>query len=357
MKSKHTDGRPPPTPDPTYQSFLQTQRMTARVPGPVIQASSPEQRLEEVRVVFTEQAKALIAIAERIGEEIIEAVDLILSVHGRVIITGMGKSGIVGQKIASTLSSTGTPSFFVHPGDAFHGDLGMIRSDDVVVLISYSGETEEVLKLLPYLNHIGAPMILLSGGMNSTMATHATLTLDVSVAREACPHNLAPTTSSTATLVMGDALAIALMNTRRFQPKDFAKFHPGGSLGKKLLTHVRDVMHVNYTRLKATDAFIDVMALVTKTRLGLAAVVDEQGKLLGVISDGDMIRAMQPSGRKAYSTLLARDLMTTTPITVADSAMFSEAEQLMRTAGVTSLVAISDDGMPCGIVKVFDMRG
>jgi len=357
MKSKHTDGRPPPTPDPTYQSFLQTQRMTARVPTPLTQPSSPEQRLEEVRVVFTEQAKALIAIAERIGEEIIEAVDLILSVHGRVIITGMGKSGIVGQKIASTLSSTGTPSFFVHPGDAFHGDLGMIRSDDVVVLISYSGETEEVLKLLPYLNHIGAPMILLSGGVNSTMASHATLTLDVSVAREACPHNLAPTTSSTATLVMGDALAIALMNTRRFQPKDFAKFHPGGSLGKKLLTRVRDVMHINYTRLKPTDAFIDVMAMVTKTRLGLAVVGDDDGRLLGVISDGDMIRAMQSSGKKSYRALQARDLMSAIPITVSENAMFSEAERLMQTSAVTSLVAMNDAGMPCGIVKVFDVRG
>jgi arabinose-5-phosphate isomerase len=330
--------------------------MTARVPTPVAQTANPEQRLEEVRVVFREQAKALDVIAARVGAEMIEAVDLILSVHGRVIVTGMGKSGIIGQKIAATLSSTGTPSFFVHPGDAFHGDLGMIRSDDVVVLISYSGETDEVLKLLPYLNHIGAPLILMSGGTSSTLAAHATVTLDVSVAREACPNNLAPTTSSTATLVMGDALAIALMNARCFRPKDFAKFHPGGSLGRKLLTRVRDIMHVNYTRLKPTDKFLDVMSLVTKTRLGLAAVLDAEGKLLGVVSDGDLIRAMQPSGGKPFADMLARDFMTSMPVTVSDSAMFSEAERLMQISAVTSLVAIDDEGFPTGIVKIFDVR-
>jgi arabinose-5-phosphate isomerase len=327
-----------------------------RARTPTVQIANPQQMLDEVRTVFTEQSGALNAVAARVGDEMIEAVELILSVQGRVVVTGMGKSGIIGQKIAATLSSTGTPSFFVHPADAFHGDLGMIRSDDVVVLISYSGETEEVLKLLPYLNHIGAPLILISGGRSSTLAQHARLMLDVFVERETCPNNLAPTTSSTATLVMGDALAIALMNARCFLPADFAKFHPGGSLGRKLLTRVSDVMHVNYTRLKPTDEFMHVMSAVTKTRLGLAVIVDAEGQLLGVISDGDMIRAMQRASDNPFANMLARDFMTSKPITVSETAMFSEAESLMEKSGVTSLVAMNELGRPCGIVKVFDVR-
>jgi arabinose-5-phosphate isomerase len=323
---------------------------------PTVRVANPAQMLDEVRTVFTEQSSALNAVGARIGAEMIEAVELILSVRGRVVVTGMGKSGIIGQKIAATLSSTGTPSFFVHPGDAFHGDLGMICSDDVIVLISYSGETEEVIKLLPYLNHISAPLILVSGGRSSTLAQHARLTLDVSVERETCPNNLAPTTSSTATLVMGDALAIALMNARCFLPADFAKFHPGGSLGRKLLTRVSDVMHINYTRLAPTDEFMHVMSAVTKTRLGLAVIVDAEGQLLGVISDGDMIRAMQRTSDNPFANLMARDFMTSTPITVSETAMFSDAESLMETSGVTSLVAINELGHPCGIVKAFDVR-
>lgn len=328
-----------------------------RARAPAVRVADSAQMIAEVRAVFQGQAASLNAISGRVGAEMVEAVELILAIEGRVVITGMGKSGIIGQKIAATLSSTGTPSFFVHPADAFHGDLGMIRSDDVVVLISYSGETEEVLKLLPYLNHISAPLILISGGRNSTLARHARLVLDVSVEREACPNNLAPTTSSTATLVMGDALAIALMNARCFLPADFAKFHPGGSLGRKLLTRVSDVMHINYSRLKPTDDFMHVMSTVTKTRIGLAVVVDTAGGLVGVISDGDMIRAMQRASSNPCASMLAQDFMTTKPITVAASAMFAEAEGIMEQSGVTSLVAIDEQGLPCGIVKAFDVRG
>jgi arabinose-5-phosphate isomerase len=328
-----------------------------RAGAPAVRVANTEQMIAEVRTVFQEQASSLNAIAARVGAEMVQAVELILSIQGRVVITGMGKSGIIGQKIAATLSSTGTPSFFVHPADAFHGDLGMIRFDDVVVLISYSGETEEVLKLLPYLNHISAPLILISGGKTSTLAKHARVVLDVSVEREACPNNLAPTTSSTATLVMGDALAIALMNARCFLPSDFAKFHPGGSLGRKLLTRVSDVMHTTYARLKPTDDFMHVMSAVTKTRLGLAVIVDAAGQLLGVISDGDMIRAMQRASSNPYATMLAQDFMTTKPITLPASAMFAEAEGIMEKSGVTSLVALDEQGLPCGIVKAFDVHG
>jgi arabinose-5-phosphate isomerase len=326
-----------------------------RARTPSIQIANAPQMLEEVRTVFRDQASALDAIAARIGSEMIEAVQLILSVEGRLVITGMGKSGIIGQKIAATLASTGTPSFFVHPGDAFHGDLGMIRADDAVLLISYSGETDEVVRLLPYLKHISAPLILMSGNRSSTLAQHAKVTLDVSVAREACPNNLAPTTSSTATLVMGDALAIALINARCFLPADFAKFHPGGSLGRKLLTRVSDAMHVNFTRVHPTDHFLEVMRAVTKTRLGLAVVVNDAGSLLGVISDGDLIRAMQRGADNPFASMLAQDFMTARPITVSESAMFAEAEALMEKSGVTSLVAMNAQGLPCGIVKVFDV--
>jgi arabinose-5-phosphate isomerase len=320
------------------------------------QLAVPEQRLVDVRAVFRAQAQALLALSCSVGAEVLPAIELMLETRGRVVISGMGKSGIVGKKIAATLASTGTPSFFVHPGEAFHGDLGMIRADDVVILISYSGETDEVLKLLPYLRHIGAPLIAITGGTASTLARHATVTLDVGVERESCPHNLAPTTSTTATLVMGDALAIALINARGFLPDDFARFHPGGSLGRKLLTRVRDVMHADHARLAPTDTFVHIMDAMTRTRLGLAIVADDQGRLLGVISDGDMVRAMQSADVEHVKNLAAADFMTSRPITIPETAMFTEAERLMAEAEVTCLVAVDEQGLPCGVVKVFDVK-
>ena len=320
------------------------------------QLAAPEQRLEDVRRVFLAQAQALRDVAGRVADEVLEAIELILAAPGRVVIAGMGKSGIIGKKIAATLSSTGTPSLFVHPGDAFHGDLGMIRADDVVILISYSGETDEVLKLLPYLRHIGAPLIAITGGRRSTLARHATVTLDVAVERETCPHNLAPTTSTTATLVMGDALAIALIQARGFLPNDFARFHPGGSLGRKLLTRVRDVMHANYARLSPTDGFMQIMDAMTRTRLGLAIVSDAQGGLMGVISDGDMVRAMQSTDLARIAQLVASDFMTSRPIVIRETAMFTDAERLMADSEVTCLVAVDDEGQACGVVKVFDVK-
>ena len=203
---------------------------------------SGEQAIEVARNVFWEQATALQAIGESLDGEIARVVNLMYACTGKVIISGMGKSGIIGKKIAATLASTGTSSFFVHPGEAYHGDLGMIGSDDLVVLISYSGETDEVVKLLPYLRHIRANSVAITGNRESTLALAADVHLDVSVEREACPNNLAPTTSTTATVVMGDALAVALMTRRGFMPLDFAKYHPGGSLGRKLLTQAQEVI-------------------------------------------------------------------------------------------------------------------
>ncbi len=320
------------------------------------QLAAPDQRLDDVRQVFLAQARALHDVAQRVSDEVLDAIELMLATRGRVVIAGMGKSGIIGKKIAATLSSTGTPSLFVHPADAFHGDLGMIRADDVVILISYSGETDEVLKLLPYLRHIGAPLIAITGGRDSTLARHATVTLDVAIERETCPHNLAPTTSTTATLVMGDALAIALIHARGFLPNDFARFHPGGALGRKLLTRVRDVMHANYAHLSPDDGFMHIMGAMTRTRLGLAVVADAHGSLLGVISDGDMVRAMQSSDLASVNRLAARDFMTCKPIVIRDTAMFTDAERLMAESEVTCLVAVDDDGRPCGVVKVFDVK-
>ncbi|MDB5818323.1 MAG: KpsF/GutQ family sugar-phosphate isomerase, partial [Rhizobacter sp.] len=289
-----------------------------------VQHLRPATTLSAVSFVFEQQAAALHSIASRIDESASRALDLILSARGRVIVSGMGKSGIIARKIASTLSSTGTPAFFVHPAEAYHGDLGMIGVDDVVILISYSGETDEVLKLLPYLKHIDAPVIAITGGLASTLARHASSVLDVRVDKEACPHNLAPTTSTTAALVMGDALAVALMEMRSFRPQDFARFHPGGSLGRKLLTRVCDVMHVAFPRVSPRASFKQVVAAVTRGRLGIAVVVLDDGGLHGVITAGDLGRAMDANDDTRHLT--AVDFMSAHPLTVAPHLMFGQAQ-------------------------------
>jgi arabinose-5-phosphate isomerase len=315
----------------------------------------PTDSLHVVGAVFREQAEALGAIAGRVGAEVGTALELILCARGRVVICGMGKSGIIGRKMAATFASTGTPSFFVHPGEAYHGDLGMITSDDVVVLISYSGETDEVLKLLPYLKHVGAPIVALTGGVRSTLARHADAVLDVGVDKEACPNNLAPTTSTTATLVMGDALAVALIQMRGFRPQDFARFHPGGSLGRKLLTRVSDVMHARYPSVACEASFKEIVSAITRGRLGIAVALTNDGELAGVITDGDLGRAMEAHDDTRH--LRAADIMSRDPVTIAQDAMFSEAEELMERHTVTALVAVDQRGMPTGVLKIFDVPG
>ncbi|WP_207233527.1 KpsF/GutQ family sugar-phosphate isomerase [Salinicola tamaricis] len=227
--------------------------------------------LELAKGVFEDQSRALSHIGHSLSDGFLDAVELIYTCTGKVIISGMGKSGIIGRKIAATLASTGSPSFFVHPGEAYHGDLGMIGGDDLVILISYSGETDEVIKLLPYLRHIQARSVAITGNPASTLATSADVHLDVSVEREACPNNLAPTTSTTATLVMGDALAVALMSRRAFMPVDFARFHPGGSLGRKLLTKASDVMH-QVPSLARTSPFAEVVHEISEGEQELPAL-------------------------------------------------------------------------------------
>ena len=242
------------------------------------------------------EIEALKAMRARLDGRISQAVDLVLEMRGRVVVVGMGKSGIIGQKIAATLASTGTPAFFVHPGEAFHGDLGMIKPIDVALLISNSGETEEVLRILPFLEYQQNKIVAMTGKMDSTLATHADVVLDVGVEREACKNNLAPTCSTTNTLAMGDALAVALTVQRGFQPEDFARFHPGGSLGRRLLTRVCDVMQKGKLPVCAPDAsFRDVVNAITYGRMGLTLVM-ENAVLRGIITDGDLRRAFESQG-------------------------------------------------------------
>ncbi|WP_110689377.1 KpsF/GutQ family sugar-phosphate isomerase [Salinicola endophyticus] len=312
---------------------------------------TPDEALEAARNVFYDQADALRVIGDSLNVEVSEAVKLMHDCSGKVIVSGMGKSGIIGRKIAATLASTGTPSFFVHPGEAYHGDLGMIGPDDLVVLISYSGETDEVVKLLPYLKHIEAKSIAITGNSQSTLAVSADVHLDVSVEREACPNNLAPTTSTTATLVMGDSLAIALMNLRGFMPLDFAKFHPGGSLGRKLLTKVQELMHP-IPVVSDKINFSDVVHEINEGGVGIVCVRSDSDNFVGVITDGDLRRAIE----KYHSTdaLIAEQIMGRMPTVVPVGTNMYECENLMREKRLTSLIVVDFQNEPVGVIKSFD---
>lgn len=304
------------------------------------------------RSVLLQQSQALYAIGNRLNSSFDAAVQLCLFSKGRVIISGMGKSGIVGRKIAATLSSTGTPSHFVHPGEAYHGDLGMITPHDVVILLSYSGETDEVLKLLPYLHHSGIKIIALTGSDESTLAQNADVHLSVEIDKESCPNNLAPTTSTTATLAMGDAIAVALIHLRNFKPTDFAKFHPGGSLGRKLLTRVRDVMHHPIANNKLQDSFKKVISSITQGCMGITVVLADNGKLLGVITDGDLRRAIE--NNSDLKKLTANSMMNPEPVSISQDEMLTVAEEMMISRKISTLIACDAEGYPVGVVKFFD---
>ncbi|MGP9798538.1 KpsF/GutQ family sugar-phosphate isomerase [Halomonas sp. 86] len=301
--------------------------------------------------VFQVQAQALEATGNRLDGAFDNAVNMVLETAGRVVISGMGKSGIIGNKIAATLASTGTPSFSVHPAEAYHGDLGMFTAADVVILISYSGETEEVIRLIPSLRHFGVKTIALVGNPESTLGRNCDLVLDVSVEREACPNNLAPTTSTTVALAMGDALAVALIERRDFKPHDFAVFHPGGSLGRRLLTRVKDVMHTELPICAPQDNMKEVIMTITQVGLGIAVVVD-RGEIKGVITDGDLRRAL--FNYDSFDGLSAANVMTPTPLTVNESEMFADAENIMLRANVTSLLVVSEDSALSGVLKLQD---
>ncbi len=300
------------------------------------------------------QSQALMSMSERLGSEFDAAVDLILGCSGRVIICGMGKSGLVGKKIAATLASTGTPSFFLHPAEAFHGDLGMITPDDVVVLISYSGETAEVTQLLPSLKRFGNPIISMLGNHESTLAEHSDVVLDIAVEREVCPNNLAPTTSTMATMGMGDALAVALIEARNFKPMDFARYHPGGSLGRRLLTRVRDAMTTQLPIVKPSAAVHECLFTMTSGRMGLALLMEE-GHLVGIVTDGDLRRAMLRENNLLGKSVA--DFASTKPICVDANALLVEAEELMRQQKVRVLVVTGtreDESAVVGLLEIFD---
>ncbi|WP_410951978.1 SIS domain-containing protein [Pseudomonas sp. S1(2024)] len=298
------------------------------------------------------QAQAVNQLADRLDGEFQRAVELILGCKGRTVVCGMGKSGLIGKKMVATFASTGTPSFFMHPAEAFHGDLGMLKSIDILILISYSGETEELIKLIPSLKSFGNRFIAMTGNKNSTLAQHADIWLDISVEREVCPNNLAPTTSTMATMAMGDALAVALIDAIQFKPMDFARYHPGGSLGRKLLTRVADVMHSPAPFVTSNTSFHDCLLVMTQSRLGLTLVSDE-GQLVGIVTDGDLRRALLENpdvvNKEVYN------FMTATPHEIASDALMSEAEAYMHENKVRALAvrdAITEE--ITGIVEIFD---
>lgn len=295
---------------------------------------------------------ALQRMRERLDQEFEKAIQLILDTQGRVVVIGMGKSGIIGQKIAATFASTGTTSFFVHPGEAFHGDLGMIHPADAVLLLSNSGETEEILRILPFLEYQKNSVIAITGNVESTLSKYAHAVLDVSVEREACANNLAPTSSTTNTLAMGDALAVTLIVKRQFQPEDFARFHPGGSLGRRLLTRVKDVMHEGALPIcKPSATFQEIVNTITYGRLGLVLVMCDDG-LKGVITDGDLRRSFENIENIKY--IYAKEIMTPNPLTVNANIKLNEAEKIMRDRKINALIVIENENV-IGVVQLLDL--
>lgn len=301
------------------------------------------------------EAAAISALQERIDNSFISACELLLACRGRVIVTGMGKSGHVGSKIAATLASTGTPAFFVHPGEASHGDLGMITREDVVIAISYSGGSAEVITLLPLLKRLGIPLISMAGKSDSALAQAAHVHLDIGVETEACPLNLAPTSSTTATLVMGDALAIALLEARGFTAEDFAFSHPGGALGRKLLLKVEDIMHRDgeVPRVELDTALSQALLEMTSKGFGMTTVVDASERLVGVFTDGDLRRSVD-RGIDLGSACM-RDVMSPNPKTVPLNMLAAEALGIMEERKITALIVANDEDQPMGVVHMHDI--
>ena len=301
------------------------------------------------------EAEALNNLANILDEQFVGAVDRILACKGKVVITGMGKSGLIGRKIAATLASTGSPSFYLHPGEAFHGDLGMISPEDVVLALSHSGETDEVLKIVPFIHSNGNVLISITSNPNSTLAKNSDLHLNTGVKEEACVLRLAPTTSTTVQLAMGDALAIALMEARQFTSMDFARLHPGGSLGRRLLMTVGNVMRSNDLPVVGPDCgAVEMIHKVSRGGLGLIIIVDN-GQIIGIVTDGDIRRAME-SREAEFFKIKALDIATRSPKCVNVNAKLIEAERLMTQNKVNSLLVTDDEGALCGVIQIYDIK-
>lgn len=312
--------------------------------------------IEKAKQVLKIEGEAILSLIDRIDDNFVKAVDLLDKCKGRVVITGIGKSGIIGKKISATLASTGIPSLFLHAADAVHGDIGMITRKDLVIAISYSGETDEILNLLPTIKRFDVILVSITGNIHSTLANKSDITLDASVKEEACPLGLIPTASTTATLALGDALALALLDKRGFKEEDFAIYHPGGSLGKKLLLRVGDIMHTGdkLPILNITAPFKDVIMEISSKKLGITIVVDKDNKVVGIITDGDLRRLMEKREGDIFK-ITAQEMMSTDPKIIEKHALTAEAIQVMEKHSITSLVIIDGNKNPSGIIHLHDI--
>ncbi len=311
--------------------------------------------LADGKRVLEIEARAVQALINRLDDRFAEAVDLLTRCKGKVGVSGMGKSGLIGQKIAATLASTGTSSFFLHPAEGVHGDLGMLARRDALIAISNGGETQELLQLLPYVERMSIPVIGLTGRMDSTLAKHCNVALDVSVAEEACPMGLAPTASTTATLALGDALAVALLQKRGFKEEDFARFHPGGTLGRRLLVRVKDLMHAGLEVPMVQDSAGGMAAMLEMTakKLGMTTVVDQDGKLVGVITDGDLRRFIQRGTDLVKAS--AKELATQNPKTIGPEDLAAKGVELMERFSITTLVVTEGHREIRGVIHLHDL--
>ncbi len=305
--------------------------------------------------VFDIEANAILRLKDNLSHSFDDAIDLLYYSKGKVIITGMGKSGLIGKKIAATLTSTGTPSYFLHPAESTHGDSGIITRDDVVIAISNSGETQELLNLLPLIKRFGVPIISMTGNLNSTLAKAGNVVLDISVEKEACPLGKAPTASTTATLAMGDALAVCLLKKRGFTEEDFLIYHPGGALGKGIKFHVQDLMlKENLPIAPENMLFTDLIKLISDHKLGMAIITDESGKLSGILTDGDIRRVVVKYSSK-IEDLTAKDVMTKNPKTVEETDFAASALHLMEKYSITALAVVDNTNTPIGVVHIHDL--
>jgi arabinose-5-phosphate isomerase len=317
--------------------------------------TEPDEILALGRAVLETEAQAVQALAERIDDGFVRACEHMLRCEGRIVVLGMGKSGHIGGKIAATLASTGSPAFFVHPGEASHGDLGMITTKDVVLALSNSGETQELLTILPLIKRLGAPLICMTGNRRSTLSRTADVSIDVSIPHEACPLGLAPTSSTTAALAMGDALAVALLRSRGFTKEDFARSHPAGSLGRRLLLHVADIMHsgADIPRVRLGTLLKDTLVEMSRKGLGMSAVIDRDGRVAGVYTDGDLRRTLDRSV-DIHSTLV-EDVMTPGGITVGPNILAAEALRVMEDRKINGLLVIDEEERLVGALNMHDL--
>ncbi len=309
---------------------------------------------ELAKEVFDIEAKSILRLKDNIGDNFDKAIEILYNCKGRVIVTGMGKSGLIGKKIAATLSSTGTPSYFLHPAESTHGDSGLITKQDVVIAISNSGETQELLNLLPIIKRFGVLMIGMTGKMGSTLAQASDVVLDISVEREACPLNKAPTASTTATLAMGDALAVCLLEKRGFTEEDFLIFHPSGALGKGFLYRVSDLMKTEDLPVASeNDSFNKVIEIITAHKLGMAMILNSNNELAGVLTDGDIRRTLIKFGNT--SNLVIKDVMTSNPKKITASSYGASALNLMEKYSITALAVVDENNKPVGVIHIHDL--